>query len=42
MALQALRLKRDVEKTEVPAVTVLSLSSYIDKCFQEEIGRAHV
>jgi hypothetical protein len=35
MALQALRLKRDVEKTEVPEVTVLSLSSYIDKCFQE-------
>ena len=35
MALKALRLKRDVEKTEVPDVTVLSLSSYIDKCFQE-------
>lgn len=35
MALQALKLKRDVEKTEVPKVAVLSLSAYIDKCFTE-------
>ena len=35
MALQSQRLRRDIEKTEVSAPTVLSLSAYIDKCYQE-------
>jgi hypothetical protein len=35
MALQSLKLRRDIDKTEVPETTVLSLAAYIDKCYQE-------
>ena len=35
MALQSQRLRRDIDKTEVPETAVLSLAAYIDKCYQE-------
>ena len=35
MALNTLRLRRDVEKTEVTEPTILSLAAYIDKCYME-------